>query len=334
MANIKLLDCTLRDGGYLNSWRFGKENISFIIDSLIDANIDIVECGFLTGEINDDNHSLYSSFDELNCIVNRNHKYALMLNFGVLDAHNIVPAPSNLDTEIRIAFKQHNLDEIVDFCKILENKNIKYSLNPMHTSLYDNTEYSKLVNISNDLNPTCITVVDTMGVMTPQDTSVLFSRLNSSIKHEIPLGFHSHNNMNNSYLNIKTLFDMNIQREIIIDTSLCGIGRGGGMPSTEKVAHMLNSEYGAFYNIDLLNSVSTKIISPIAVSQVVYKEMYYISAQNSCHPNYALYLIKNNITDKTVVNRVLSLIPDEHKTIYNPKIIESIVNNSLTNVTL
>lgn len=334
MDNIKLLDCTLRDGGYLNNWQFGKEDISFIIDSLIDANVDIIECGFLNKEINSPNQSLYSSLKELNSYINRDYKYALMLNFGEIDARSIESDLSNQDIELRIAFKQHHLNQILEFCKELEDKNVKYSLNPMHTSLYNNIEYSNLVNISNELNPTCITVVDTMGVMTPQDTLVLFSRLNSSIKQNIPFGFHSHNNLDNSYLNINTLLDMDIKREIIIDTSLCGIGRGGGMPSTEEIARILNSEYGTDYNIDLLNSISTEKIYPIAVTQVNNKEMFYISAQNSCHPNYALYLIKSNITDKTVVNRALSLIPAENKTIYDPKIIEAIVNDTLTNVTL
>ena len=47
MKNINVLDCTLRDGGYINEFDFGKSNISKIIKNLNDANIDVVECGFL-----------------------------------------------------------------------------------------------------------------------------------------------------------------------------------------------------------------------------------------------------------------------------------------------
>ena len=48
MNHIKVLDCTLRDGGYCNDWVFGKENIQKIVKSLIEANIDIIECGYIT----------------------------------------------------------------------------------------------------------------------------------------------------------------------------------------------------------------------------------------------------------------------------------------------
>ena len=47
MKNISLLDCTLRDGGYVNDWRFGRTNIVSIFERLVDANVDIIEVGFL-----------------------------------------------------------------------------------------------------------------------------------------------------------------------------------------------------------------------------------------------------------------------------------------------
>ena len=43
MAKIEVLDCTLRDGGYCNQWKFGKNNIEIISSSLIEAGIDIIE---------------------------------------------------------------------------------------------------------------------------------------------------------------------------------------------------------------------------------------------------------------------------------------------------
>ena len=48
MGRIQVLDCTLRDGGYCNNWEFGQKNISLIMDALTEANVDIVECGYLT----------------------------------------------------------------------------------------------------------------------------------------------------------------------------------------------------------------------------------------------------------------------------------------------
>ncbi len=48
--NIYILDCTLRDGGYINDWEFGEKRIISIIHKLEDAKIDMIEVGFLRGE--------------------------------------------------------------------------------------------------------------------------------------------------------------------------------------------------------------------------------------------------------------------------------------------
>ena len=41
MKQVKLLDCTLRDGGYVNDWEFGHDNIVTIFERLISAGVDI-----------------------------------------------------------------------------------------------------------------------------------------------------------------------------------------------------------------------------------------------------------------------------------------------------
>ena len=47
MGELKLLDCTLRDGGYVNDWEFGHNNLVSIFERLVDANVDVIEVGFL-----------------------------------------------------------------------------------------------------------------------------------------------------------------------------------------------------------------------------------------------------------------------------------------------
>ena len=66
MGEIKLLDCTLRDGGYINNWKFGKETITGILDRLSMAEIDLIECGFITEKTVNDNYSLFADADSVN----------------------------------------------------------------------------------------------------------------------------------------------------------------------------------------------------------------------------------------------------------------------------
>ena len=66
MNAIHTLDCTLRDGGYCNKWNFGLDNIKKITSGLVDANIDIIECGFLTDkEKYDPNVTKFNKLEQL-----------------------------------------------------------------------------------------------------------------------------------------------------------------------------------------------------------------------------------------------------------------------------
>lgn len=65
MENIRLLDCTLRDGGYINDWNFGEKTIRSIIDRLIEAKTDLVEVGFLRNCTYDPDRTLFHSVREL-----------------------------------------------------------------------------------------------------------------------------------------------------------------------------------------------------------------------------------------------------------------------------
>ena len=61
MSNIKLLDCTLRDGGYINDWNFGYQTIKSIIRKLVDSQVDYVEVGFLRNCEYDRDKSLFNN---------------------------------------------------------------------------------------------------------------------------------------------------------------------------------------------------------------------------------------------------------------------------------
>ena len=57
--NIKLLDCTLRDGAHLNGGNFGRRTIEEIILDLVGAKVDIIEVGFFDNKQRDANHTYF-----------------------------------------------------------------------------------------------------------------------------------------------------------------------------------------------------------------------------------------------------------------------------------
>ena len=86
MNKINVLDCTLRDGGYCNQWEFGYENIKKIVNKLVEANIEIVECGFLTNKIKyDTEKTKYTDLKQLSDVIPKhrdNRIFVVMINYG------------------------------------------------------------------------------------------------------------------------------------------------------------------------------------------------------------------------------------------------------------
>ena len=84
MSNIALLDCTLRDGGYINNWQFGKREIKHIIKHLDKAKIEIIEVGFLTDITHTDEQSLFYNSGEIDnvCVDIKTSKIAAMIALG------------------------------------------------------------------------------------------------------------------------------------------------------------------------------------------------------------------------------------------------------------
>ena len=96
MKRMKLLDCTLRDGGYVNDWHFGYANIVSMFERLVDAGTDIIEVGFLDDRrpfdidrtIFPDTQSadrLYASLDKKNAMI------VGMIDYGTCAIENIAP---------------------------------------------------------------------------------------------------------------------------------------------------------------------------------------------------------------------------------------------------
>ena len=69
MAEINLLDCTLRDGGYINDWNFGYETIKSIINKLVASEVEYVEIGFLRNCEYDKNRSVFNNCEQMKNIL-------------------------------------------------------------------------------------------------------------------------------------------------------------------------------------------------------------------------------------------------------------------------
>lgn len=88
---------------------------------------------------------------------------------------------------------------------------------------------------------------------------------------------------------------MNLRRDIIIDASIYGIGRGAGNLNTELIADFVNKSYSTHYDtLPLLEVIDEFLNSLMKSNPWGFTPAQFLSATYNCHPNYATYLINKN----------------------------------------
>ena len=328
MQEIKLLDCTLRDGGFVNDWNFGKNSILTIFSRLNNANIDIIEIGFLDGrvETNFDRtiNPKTSDFDKLfSGVKNKKAFVAAMVDYGTCDIDNIKPSP--FIDGIRVIFKKKDMDNALSFCKQIKDKGFKVFVQPVSITSYSDKEMLGLVEKVNKLYPFSMAIVDTYGLMHKDNMIKYFHLIDENLNKDITVGYHSHNNFQLAYSNSIELLGINTGRSITIDGSLYGMGKGAGNANTELLAMRMNDNFGKNYDIDeLLEAIDVEIVKLTKKFSWGYSLSHFLAASNDCHPDYVKYLRGKNTLSVKCINNILNSIEEAKKLTFDKKYIDDL----------
>lgn len=326
MNRISILDCTLRDGGYINNFLFGEDIIRGIIHGLSKTAIDIIECGFLKSKAQDPNVSLFGSMQQIQKVIqkkNENLMYVAMIQYGAIDNEEIIPFDGKSIDGIRLTFHEHEIAPAFVLGKQLKDKGYKVFMQPVGTTSYEDGSLLHLIQKVNELKPFAFYMVDTLGVMYKNDLLRLFYIIDHNLDRRIALGFHSHNNLQMSFANAQELIQLNSPRKLIIDASILGMGRGAGNLNTELLTQFLNVNFEACYdNLELMN-ILDEYIRPLSFRyKWGYDAAYFIAAVVGCHPNYASFLLNLQTLNMHDISAILSGLDKEKRTLFHKEYIE------------
>lgn len=328
MQNIKVLDCTLRDGGYINDWNFGVEKAKIIVELLQKANLDYIEVGFLTTEKSTENQTLLDSFDKIKTFLPENYdKNRLfgMITYGKFPIELVPDVKESVVGGIRVIFKKNQKEDALIYCKKIKEKGYKLFINPTFTDQYSDEELLVLLKEIANINPYGVSIVDSMGVMKEKDLLRLYYIIDNNLDNNIALCFHSHNNLQLSFSNAQCLMKICNNRKLIIDSTVFGMGRGAGNLCTELITQYINDNYNGNYNIVPILKIVDEQINPIfAETPWGYSVPYYLAATNHCHPNYAKYLVDKQTVPVEIIHELLQTIPDDKKAGYDVNLIKQI----------
>ncbi len=321
---IKLLDCTLRDGGYLNDWEFGSSNIVNIFERLVSAGIDIIETGFLDDRRSfDENRTIFPDTDSVQKIYGKLDKGSSMIvgmiDYGTCSADNICPAKDSYLDGIRVIFKKQKMHEAIDFCRAIKEKGYSVFAQAVSITSYNDDELSELIGLVNDLEPYAFSLVDTYGLLHKGTLRHYFDFACSHLKKSIGIGYHAHNNFQLAYANCIELIDNPPKdRMLIVDGTLYGMGKSAGNTPIELLVMHMNSYHDTHYhNSQILEAIEVTMLDMYRKVGWGYSFKFFLAASHDCHPNYVNYLMDMGKLSVKSINDILDSLEGEKKLLYD-----------------
>lgn len=319
MDKYNILDCTLRDGGYITQWQFGENNIKIIIRQMVNAGMDFVECGYLNNKPYEEGSAIFNNIEQIAQFLPENRKDTMILAMADVTQflpEDLTPYTGNSIEGIRVVFYKHQIEEALALCSAIKEKGYKLFIQPMVTIDYSIDEYTQLSKKIAKLKPYAVAIVDSFGYMIKEDFRRYFKILDNILAPDTLIGFHSHNNMQLAFITAQDILEYNTNRNLIIDASLFGMGRAAGNLNTELIANYYNATLGQKYDtIAILDTIS-EIIMPISKEKEWgYSPYFLITALHHCHPNFACYLLeKHPDVSVSQFKEFVKTIPQEMRT--------------------
>lgn len=252
----KILDCTLRDGGYYTDWDFESQTVDEYIKAMNALPIDYIEVGYRNNLSNEYlgkfGYSPVSVLKHLREICTK--KLVVMLNEKSTkpnDLDCLLGPIIGLVDMIRIAIDPKNFDRAVVLAKAVRAMGFEVGFNCMYMSKWS-TEYDGFLNKLSALNDFCdlFCMVDSFGGITPEDVTNIYNEVRANTI--VPVGFHGHNNLQLSLINTITAVKLGVD---YVDATILGMGRGAGNLNMELLLTYLNAHEGMQVDFNVLGDV-------------------------------------------------------------------------------
>lgn len=241
---IKVIDCTVRDGGLMNKWQFDDNFVRKVYTDLTEAGVDYMEIGYLSSEsaFSRDEYGPWkfcAEADLKRIIGNKEKKIKLsaMADIGRIEYDDIRPrGESSLDM-IRVACYVHQIDKAINLAHHCMDKGYETTINLMAVSTVGLRELEEALDDLAKSRVPIIYLVDSFGAFYSEDIDVLARKYMASLPGKT-IGIHAHNNQQLAFANTIAAIINGIN---YLDATLYGIGRGAGNCPLELLISFLKN---------------------------------------------------------------------------------------------
>ena len=326
---IIMLDCTFRDGGYLNNWDFSYEDVIEGYKVVSESNYDYFEIGFREeyDKIPNKGRWLYSIEEDIGIIKNKypnGCKIAIMVTVGKNDVNNFKPKCESHVDLIRIVIMRNKSDTLKDClffdetsilnarrdADILLKKGYEITINIGCGDIITDIEINLIAKHFSDISTSlkAIYIADTYGGFTSKNIPIVINKFQNAFDNYKPnnyikFGFHIHNNRNDGLVKYETAKFCGVS---MCDTSINGLGRGAGNFKMEDYMLENLNKYSTeqFLNVLKLGYKCANIKGELNYKKNIF---YAIAGKLSMHPDYILDILETNMDIEKGLNLIIKL---------------------------
>jgi 4-hydroxy 2-oxovalerate aldolase len=247
---LKVLDCTVRDGGLVNAHQFGDDFVAAIYRACLDAGIDYMEIGYKNSArvFPKEKFGPWRHCDEVDLrrVVGDHDsevtglKLAAMADAGKSDWQTeLLPANESVLSMIRVAFYAHQVSEAVDMIRHATELGYETTANLMAVSNITETEIDTVLEAIAETPASTMVIVDSFGYLYREQIDRLYRKYATALEGTgKEIGIHAHNNLQLAFANTIEAIILGCNR---VDSTIFGFGRGAGNCHTELLLGFLRN---------------------------------------------------------------------------------------------
>lgn len=328
MKNIKILDCTLRDGGRIIDCAFPDSETKDISFRLASAKMDIVEIGFLRDSERvtyNGNSTFFTDVDQIRPFVDKTKdtKYVAFIDYELYDWDSLKPYDGTSIDGVRVGWTKKSFatckENIIQRLKEVKSKGYMLYIQGVNTLGYTDRELLDILDFVNEIHPDGFGIVDTYGAMYMDDLDRIYTMVDHNLDEDIAIDFHSHNNYQLSFAFAQEMIRLsNGKRQIIIDGTLHGMGKVAGNLNTELIVDYLVRKRNYDYNFDAILDLIDDYILPYKLQhQWGYSVPALMAGIYKSHPNNILYLTEKFRLATKDIKYIISMIDPQKRMSYD-----------------
>jgi 4-hydroxy 2-oxovalerate aldolase len=290
---IKVLDCTIRDGGLINNWQFSDDFVEKVFNVLVKAGVDYMEIGYKSSEKyfsrKENGKWKFCADDDIKEIiesVDTDMKISAMADMGRIDKEDIPPKSESVLSMLRVACYAKQIDKAIDLAHYILDKGYETTINLMAVSILLERDLDEVLEDLSKSDVPIVYLVDSFGALYSEQIQSLAKKYISALPDK-QIGIHAHNNQQLAFSNTVEAIICGINR---LDATLYGMGRGAGNCPLELLISFLKNPK---FDIRPVVEVIQELFIPLkAEVEWGYHIPYMITGTLNEHPRSAMKLMK------------------------------------------